>query len=405
MRQRILFVGGDAQFSDGLRRMRRDGREPWEMRFAGEGAEGLALLEEAPVDLVVAAMRLPGMDGPGFLEEVRRRWPGTLRLLLCGAGDLDAAFRARWPVHQVLPRPCAPGELEEAVGRALRLAPVLAGDRLRDVIGRIGDFPALPAVFAGITEELRSPSASARTIGGIVSRDVGLAAGILRRVNSPLFGMRRPVPSTEEAVALLGFETSRGLVLWCALLSWFDGRSHPGFDLEALWRHSLGVARCARAMAGIEGADKADKDACFLAGLLHDVGKPVMAASLGAEQRLVLAEVRARNMPPRDAEMELLGVSHAEIGGYLLGLWGFAEAVAHGVARHHAPVDAGPGASLVVPLVHAANALEHEVVVVNEEYAPHPLDAAFLEGAGLAGRVPVWGETCRSILLAEASRE
>lgn len=401
MRQRILFVDDEPQLLSGLRRMLWDKREDWEMFFAGSGAEGLALLEEVPVDVVVSDVRMPGMDGPEFLEQVRSRWPGTVRIILSGHSDRDYVLRSVRPAHQFLSKPCAPEELKSTIARVLRLSELFTDEHLRQVVTRVGNLPVLPVVFAELTDELRSPNASVKTMGEIISRDIGLATGILKLVNSSFFGLPHRVSSTEQAVTLLGIETLRALVLSHYLFSRFNTRRYPAFGLNTLWSHSLGVAQCARAMATLEGADKADKDACFMVGLLHDMGKLVLSELFPDEYGRVLAEAVSRNVTTREAEMDVLGVSHAEIGGYLLGLWGFEEVVVLAVARHHEPGRAGASPPLVVLLAHVANALEHELVVINPHYAPHPLQMDVLAARGLEERVPAWREVCRNLLQGE----
>ena len=103
-------------------------------------------------------------------------------------------------------------------------------------------------------------------------------------------------------------------------------------------------------------------------------------------------------MPIYDAEMAVFGVSHAGVGAYLLGLWGFEEGVVHGVARHHQPETAGPDAPLSVPAVHAANALEHELVVINSHYARHVINEEALAALGFGGRVQAWREAGLDLL-------
>ena len=398
MRRRILFVDDEPQLLNGLRRMLWDKREAWDMYFAASGAEALALLERTPVDLVVSDVRMPGMDGPELLEIVRKNWPGTIRMILSGHSDRDFVFRSVRPAHQFLSKPCTPDDLKNAIERVLRLAGIFVNPRLQQAIGHVDTLPVLPSVFAELTEELRSPNASVKAIGEIITRDIGLTTGILKLVNSSFFGLPRRIVSTEQAVTLLGLETVRALVLSHYLFSSFDNRRYPGFGLGGLWDHSLGVARCAKALATLEGSGKADVDACFMAGLVHDMGKLILADVFEKDYRQVLATVAARNITTWEAEMELLGASHAEIGAYLLGLWGFEESVVLGVAHHHEPGRAGDTPPPAVPLTHAANALEHEIVVINRHYAPHPMCLEALEALGLAEKLPQWREACRNLL-------
>jgi len=398
MRRSILFVDDEPQLLGGLRRMLWDKRDVWDMHFAEGGAQALAFLETTPVDVVVSDVRMPGMDGPEFLEAVRQRWPGTVRLILSGHSDRDFIFRSVKPAHQFLSKPCSPRELTTAINRVLRLADIFTDERVRDAVARVETLPVLPSIFAELTEELRSPNASVNTIGDILARDVGMATGLLRLVNSSFFGMPQRVSSTRQAVTLLGLETIRALVLAHGLFSRFDADRYPGFGLGRLWDHSLRVARMAKVLATLEDADKVEKDACFMAGMVHDVGKLMLAELFETEYREVLTATQTRNVTPLEAEEGILAVSHAAVGAYLLGLWGFEEAVVFGVAGHHRPGTFGDGPPLAIPLVHAANALDHELVVIHGSYAPHPLDTVALDAMGYGGRAEAWREACRDVL-------
>lgn len=183
MRQRILFVDDEPQVLSGLRRMLWDMRDRWELHFAGSGPEALALLTELPMDVVVSDARMPGMDGPTFLEEVRRRWPGAARMILSGHSDREYVMRAVKPAHQFLSKPCSPEELKATINRLLGLGEFFKDERMRRAIARLDTLPVLPAVFAELTDELRSPNTSVKTLGDIISRDVGLATGILKLVD------------------------------------------------------------------------------------------------------------------------------------------------------------------------------------------------------------------------------
>ncbi|WP_428565032.1 MAG: HDOD domain-containing protein [Solidesulfovibrio sp. DCME] len=398
MTRRILFVDDEPQLLAGLRRMLWDKRDIWDMRFAADTATALAMLEAEAADVVVADARMPGLDGPQFLETVRQRWPGTARIILTGHSERDFVFRSVRPCHQFLAKPLAPGELVAAIERVLRLSVLFTDEALRETIASIDVLPALPAVFAELTEELRSQNASVRGIAGILTRDVGLSAGLLKLVNSAFFGLPRRVSGMEQAVTLLGLETLRALVLAHGIYSLFEADRYPGFGLDGLFAHSLRTARFARLLAGLEGLGRDGKDACFMAGLLHDLGKLVLAKALEGPYNRALSLARARNITMFAAETEVLGASHAGVGAYLLGLWGFDEAVVAGVAGHHAPGLGLGAATPVAALTHVANALEHELVVVHPGYAPHVPDEEALDRLGLAGRLGAWREACRNLL-------
>ena len=288
--------------------------------------------------------------------------------------------------------------LKNAIERVLRLGGIFTDERLRETVARIDKLPVLSAVFAELTTELRSPTASVRTISGILSRDVGMTAGVLKLVNSSFFGMPRRVASVEQAITLLGLELVRGVVLSHCLFSCFDAARFPGFNLNGLWEHSLSVARLSRLLATLENGDRIVQENCFMAGLVHDMGKLILAATVPDDYGGALDICRSRGVSLWEAEMAVLGVSHAEIGAYLLGLWGFEEDIVWAVARHHEP-ERGVGTPALAPLlVHAANALQHELVVINSGYAPHPLHMDALAALGLDGRVDGWREACRGLL-------
>ena len=168
-------------------------------------------------------------------------------------------------------------------------------------------------------------------------------------------------------------------------------------SFEMLWQHSLVTARFAKALAESEEQGRDESEKCFVGALLHDVGKLVMVQSLEKEYGDVLALARQRNVPILEAEREVLGVTHAQIGGYLLGLWGFDPEVVLSVVGHNVPAETRDAPSFL-PYVHAANALEHELVRINDDYAPHPMDEQYLAAKGLSDRMDVWRQLCGGLL-------
>ncbi|MGE4537000.1 MAG: response regulator [Desulfovibrio sp.] len=398
MKTRILFVDDESNVLSALRRMFHDMRGEWDMAFAGDGPTGLAMIAEQPFDVVVADMRMPGMDGAMFLREVQAQNPGAIRIVLSGHSDRNMVLETVRPAHQFLPKPCQPAELKAVIDRSLALREVFLDERVKDVVARIDRLPTVPRLYVDLLDLLSKEEPSMREVAGLIAQDVGMSAGILKLVNSAFFGLRTHVSSPAHAVNLLGLDVVKALVLGVGLFDRFDKDAFRDFDLEKLWGHSFGTGRLAREIAEQEGATVAVREYAYIAGLLHDVGKLVMATNFPDAYRDVIAACREGQGTILDMERMHFGASHAEVGAYLLGLWGVEDPVVRAVYLHHEPGrDHRAGFSPLLA-VHVANRLEHELVVIHQGYALNPLDDLYLAASGLSERLPAWREACAAVV-------
>ena len=402
MKTRILFVDDEPNVLSALRRMFHDMRGTWEMDFAVDGRTGLAMMAEQPYDVVVADMRMPGMDGAMFLRETQIHNPGAIRIILSGHSDRDMILETVRPAHQFLRKPCQPDELKAVMARCLALREVFLDERVKNVVARLDSLPAVPRLYAALLDVLAQEEPSMQAVAGLIAQDVGMAAGVLKLVNSAFFGLRDHVSSPARAVNLLGLEVVKALVLGIGLFGRFDKDAFRDFDLEKLWSHCLGTARLAREIAVLEDASSDVREYCYIAGLLHDVGKLIMATNFPDLYRQVIAAAQAGEGTILDMEHRFFGASHAEVGAYLLGLWGVTDEVVRAVYLHHEPGrDRHAGFSPLLA-VHAANRLEHELVVVSQDFAINPLDDLYLTASGLTPqRLDAWRDACRQLLAGE----
>ena len=375
---KVLFVDDDAIVHQSLRRVVTSRRLPIELLLTTSASQAEQVLSSTACDVIVTDARLPDMVGKDLLVNVRDRWPMTMRILMTSEAEDGVVSSLLVAAHQLLNKPVSPTELLEAVQSASRLRFLLMNERLRAVVHRMEHLPVVPKVYTDLTRALRDENTSNQTLARIVSQDMSLTTGILKLINTPYFGLSRRVSDMLQAVTILGVNLIRGLVLADRVFKTLDPDMYPGFDTEKLWTHCLDVARCCRAARRAEGAGGRAIEDAFLCGLLHDVGKIVLAEGCPGEYTRILLLAQTRNVPLADVEADELCVTHAEVGAYLLGLWGFSEPIVIAIAQHHGILQ-HPEFSHLSAVLHFVDVEMHNRYVRLSGYAPHSL-APMLSG-------------------------
>jgi len=331
MKPRLLFVDDDADVLEGLRDALRRRRGDWEMTFLSSPAQAIGELRESRFEVVVSDMRMPVIDGVAVLGVAQELQPHAVRIILSGHSDMQDALRAVPVAHVCLAKPCDRLELHDVLDRACQLSRALGNPDIHRVATSAGTLPPAPAVYSELTLALADDETTARHVAEIFSSDPALCAKILQVVNSAFFGLGREISNLDEAVAYLGLDTVRMLTLSLAANSNMPRASRSLID--SLQHHSLQVAGLARRVA----ANGACSDNAFLAGMLHDIGKIVISASDPEYVSRVLREAGRHGAALAQLEQRRYGCTHAEVGSYLLSLWGLPFDVVEAVALHHQP--------------------------------------------------------------------
>jgi putative nucleotidyltransferase with HDIG domain len=376
VKRRILFVDDNSNVLDGLRRMNRSQQNEWDAQYVQSGAEALNIMDSRPIDLIVADMRMPGMDGADLLREVMKRHPEVIRIVLSGQADSDLTMRVVGVAHQFIAKPCDAQTLKSIIDRAISLRTLLTDSSLGSIVSKMDTLPSVPALYLELNEVLQSPEPSILRVGQIISRDPGMTAKILQLSNSAFFGLRRHISNSVDAVAYLGLDRIEHLFLAVHAFSQFVPSPGSTFSIELLWEHSLSTAALAKTIAEQEEAGKnIDQDA-FTAGLLHDIGKLMLACRLPDKYNEAINLAKMRGLPLWVAEHLLLSTTHAEIGAYLLGLWGIPDSIVEAVAYHHRPSDSVDKAFSALTALHAADC--HSNINSHAEIAPPQPDMEYL---------------------------
>jgi HD-like signal output (HDOD) protein len=330
--KRILFVDDDPSVLDALRNILRKQRNEWEMVFSIGAEAALEEMRDKSFDVIVSDMRMPGIDGADLLGKVRHQSPATARIVLSGHAEHEAVIRALPVMHQFLSKPCSNQELRSVIARTCALQDFLHTDTIREVVGSIVHLPSPPGVYLELTRALADPKADASKMARIVEADPAMSAKLLQLVNSAYFALSKPARTVQHAVSYLGTSVLKALALSTQVFGTVEGAT-SGRVLERLQRDALSTATLARRIV----RDGKRGDEAFTAGIVRDIGRLVIAAGLPERFAEIETSARASGRALHHVERECLGATHAEIGAYLLGVWGVPFTITETVAFHHQP--------------------------------------------------------------------
>lgn len=399
----ILFVDDEPRILRGLRRQLELKGDSWNLLFASSGSEALDILAKEPCDVLITDTHMPGLNGTALLQAVTTHFPQTIRFVLSGPMDKEETLKLAGVAHQILHKPCAADTLQIMLAQALNMRRLLASAELRALTSQLNTLPTVPALFRSLLAEIQSAEANVKRVGQIIGQDMAMTAKILQLVNSAFFGLRQHITDPAQAVMFLGLDVVKALVLSAHVFSQFDAAKLGGISPEGLQGHSLSVAILARRIAQAEQMDPVAVDFAFTAGLLHDLGQLILATNLPQQYRQVLQQVTAQKIPLIEAEQQLLGATHPEVGAYLLGIWGIPQPVVEALAYHHCPATCLTRQFGPLAIVHVANCLVWELAPNQAENPLPQLDQAYLTELNVRDHLPHWREMSQKIVQNERS--
>lgn len=215
---------------------------------------------------------------------------------------------------------------------------------MRRIVEKITSLPTLPGIITRLTHMLENPNTTAAEVGKEIAKDQVLSAKVLKLVNSGFYGFSQPITTIPHAMVLLGFNVVKTLVFTTSVLDMMSQ------SIAGLWEHSLACARTCGIIA--KRLDLPDPEEISVAGLLHDLGKVVLQQNLKEEFEKVVSLVRQRDTLFYEAENQVMGVTHANIGGWLLDKWQLPAQIVEPITHHHTfhPVRSNADRTAVVHL-------------------------------------------------------
>ena len=359
----------------------------WNFTYSSSPSDAYSLLADNAYDVVVASAKLDGSSGEELLKTASVQHPSALRLIVDQVVHPQSIFVQARIAHQYLSAPCQTEELVATIKGLSEFQEELQSRPLQALIGSLDRIPSLPTLYAEIMAELRSPSSTLEKVGGIISRDMAMTTKVLQLANSAFFGFSHRIVDPGHAVAVLGINTISSLVLSAGIFAQAREAPSGGVSMEDLVEHSTLVASLSRDLSESRGLERESSDMAFLAGFLHDIGKVILASNLPGKYQEVLDVVREEGILLPVAEQNILGADHAQVGGYLLSLWGLPGDVAEAVMRHHNPAQSRDREFTPLTAVHASNAFAE---IGDSLEADPDVDSQYLQRIGMLDFVPMW---------------
>lgn len=248
-------------------------------------------------------------------------------------------------------------------------------------VSRSENLPVLPQIVSQVLKLADNPEASPKDMERIVDRDAAITAKVLRVANSSYYGMNN-CASTGRAISMLGMNTVRSLVVGIAYQQIIAGRSFAShFNKLEFWRHSLGVATCARILGKLKAPMQAEE--LYVAGMMHDVGMLVLDRFHPLELDKTVKFAMEEGMCLHQAEQLMFGFDHTQVGAMLAEKWGMTKTIADAVRFHHDPRSADES-QISTAIIAIANLLAHQCGLTNNVPGqPNELPEDWVEMVGL----------------------
>ena len=362
----------------------------YEVFTVSSGQEGLAFLKGNQVDIVVSDLVMPEMSGQEFMAALSQDHPESMRIVISAHEDQLTVAQCLMFGHRYFSKPFDLKNLAGVLKRICHLKHQVGSEKLRRIVSGLGALPTPPKIYLRLTKAVTSAYSSMEEIGGIVQEDPALTLKLLQIANSAHFGISRKIITPTDAVQIVGLEILRALVLCIHAFKFYQEKNFKSISASELWDHSLRTAAAARKLARYENLSDAACEEAFVSGLLHDIGKLVLAGNADAEYQMVMERSRSEGTPVDQVEWEVFGATHAQIGAYLLGLWGLSEPIVSNVELHHSlEINANPGFSPAAA-IHIAQFLERSPDRISQ------LDTRFLKQLGVENRITEWERVLQS---------
>lgn len=352
MGKSILFVDDELQILKAIRRLFM--RTDYNLYLAKTVAEAFETLENEQIDLVITDMRMPEMGGYEFLSRVKKKYPEVLRLILSGQTEekeiIDALQNNLAKIY--LFKPWDNEELLKTIEQVFAAEEIWKNHNLLKVINNIEQLPTLSHIYEKLSNLIEQEE-DISTIEELIEKDPAISTQILKIANSVFFNIR--TGSVGKAICYIGLGNVKNIVFSTSVFNTIENEDSLGeFSKDLLWDHA-NITNELVAIIYNQLLKKQLHNTYMVAGLLHDVGKIVILKYLKDQYDDIFKTLNKNDKTLVEMEYEKIGISHQEIGGYLLKWWNLPKPIVEATLFHHNPTDKRVYYKEIVAAVHIAD--------------------------------------------------
>lgn len=350
MSKTILFVDDERQILRALKRLFMD--SPYETFFVESGEEAIAHLQGQPADLVISDIRMPGISGFELLRVVKEKYPSTMRVALSGYTDSRAIYKALEEniAKMYLFKPWDNHELRNLIDQMFALEEVLQDRKIMELINNLDDLPTVPTIYNRIRQMIADDE-DVDKIAALIESDQASSSKILRIANSAFYGAK--TGSISQAIMYIGLMNVKSIVLSNSV---FKINGPGGKAIEVLWNNATQTNKYTSLLYQ-KFLGKKIPNIFASAGLLHNIGMVVLLAHYNQKYTAVLGDSLENSPNILELEQDFMGITHQELGGYLLNWWEIPLPIVETALYHHIPMDERVINRELVCAVHIANAV------------------------------------------------
>lgn len=361
MTTKILLVDDSPDVLTLTELMLKRVRPEWQIKALDNPKTASEILssDREEFDAIISDYEMPELKGSELLKHAAKTQPLLVRYLVSSEYDKGSELEGLGIAHRFFLKPFDCLSLAESLERSIAVKARLRSTKLKRLLTKLSKLPSPPSTYIAIQKMLDSKGFHSKNLVELLHKQVTLSAMVLKAANSSFYGAKQPVETLERAVSLLGAKTVQAITLGAELFTQVDKSKAKMFGIDRLFEHSIRVASEASALATRDPSTKELKDLAYTAGLLHDIGKLICMQAAPSDYQTVVERVGKTSKSLYQSEVSAFGVSHQEVGAYLLTLWGLPETIIEAVAFHHQPLLSPSREISVLTFVAAANMLDH----------------------------------------------